>query len=107
MNEAQAIALDPEGPPPPPMCDAWLDEAALTELFDDLAGCTEIIRVQLKADPRTQVSNVEVSLELARELVRSRQVRGAQIRYRFQHHEWCDTIICMPDRYRLVRCQYP
>lgn len=106
MNEEHSLAANSEGPPPPPMCDAWLNDAKLAELFDDLAGLTEIVGIQVKAGPQVQVSDSQTSLTSARELLNTGQVRGVQIRYRYQGHEWCDTIMRINERYRLIRCQY-
>lgn len=106
MAEPADLALAPDGPPPPPMCDAWLDETQLNDLFNDLESCAEIVSVQVKAHPQAQVGDAVVSLELARQLFADGQIRGVQIRYRFQNHEWCDTLLRAENRCRLIRCQY-
>lgn len=105
MNEKHMNAIDAEAPIPPPMCDAWLDEESLGQLFSDLAE-TQVLTVRVKGDPRLQVGDDTVSLDNARELLLSGTVRGVQVRYLFQNCEWCDTIMAAKGRYRLVRVQY-
>ena len=76
---------------------------ALAHLLDDLTTCTEILSVQVKALPNTQVGDAITNLQAAAQLLLAGEVRGVQIRYRYQGAEWCDTIMNVAAPYRLIR----
>jgi len=94
-----------EGPPVPPMWQATLDAATLGQLFADLAASAEVLSVQGKGDPRRYASADPLTLEAARDRLASGELAGVQLRYRFDGHEWADTLLRAPAGFRLVRCR--
>jgi hypothetical protein len=91
----------------PPLWQATFDESTLDRLFVDLESATEVLSVQAKADPRAYAPADPLTLTTARERLTTRAVRGVQVRYRYDGHEWTDTVLCVPGGYRLVRMQVP
>lgn len=82
---------------------AELDAATLTALFADIAACTTVNDVQIKGGIGEHARSGAATLEDACRLVQERQVRGVQIRYRYQDQDWCDTLLVTPRGVRLVR----
>jgi hypothetical protein len=97
-----------EQPVLPELQDTFLDRATIELLFRDLAACTEIIEIIPKLSRRGMVGDqaFNLSLEQARELLLSGQVRGLQIRYRYQNADWWDTLMDTPQGVRLVRIRH-
>lgn len=106
MMETPSVSPFTDGPPPPSMCDAWLTVEQVGELFDDLAGCTEILAVQIKANRSDPAGTDQTRLSKAHQQIVAGEVRGVQIRYRYQYGEWCDTIMNIQGRFRLIRAQF-
>lgn len=81
-----------------------LDTPTLDALFADLAAHAKVLSVVPKRAPSAMVEERTVTLTDAREGLRSGTFRGVQVRYRFENHEWCDTLVAMPGgTARLVR----
>jgi hypothetical protein len=91
----------------PPLWQATFDESILDRLFADLESATEVLSIQAKADPRAHAPADPLTLAAAWERLAARAVRGVQVRYRYDGHEWADTVLCAPGGYRLVRMQVP
>ena len=94
-----------EGPPVPPMWQATLDSALLAQLFMDLSACAEVHSVQGKADPKRPASRDPLTLDDAQERLASGGALAVQIRYRYDGHEWTDTIARTGEGFRLIRCR--
>ena len=90
----------------PELTQARLDPATLDQLFVDIATCTKVIDVTAKLAPTQMVPQQRLTLDDAQELVRTRGVRGVQIRYLYDGSEWWDTIIVNGDEVRVVRIQH-
>ena len=45
----------------------------------------------------------QLTLADARRLLEARAVRGLQLRYRYDNADWWDTLMVLPDGFRLVR----
>ena len=72
-----------------------------------MESATEVLSVQAKADPRAHAPADQLTLAAAWESLVERTVRGVQVRYRYDGHEWTDTVLCVPGGYRLVRMRVP
>ncbi|ADE53090.1 hypothetical protein [Coraliomargarita akajimensis] len=86
----------------PELTQTELDPETFHSLFTDLASCTEILAVIPKAGPG-YVAPKTISLTEGQHLLISEQVRGLQIRYRYQGDEWWDTLISDGSSIRLTR----
>ncbi len=93
------------GPKPlPELHQSTLDAETLDALFADLEACTEILAVLPKAGPgHTQPENI--ALADGRDQLLSGQLRGLQIRYRYQGEEWWDTLIHRGNSIHITRIQ--
>lgn len=88
----------------PELQEADLDAETVEAYFRDLSECAEIIAVVPKMGPG-YVSPSTVGLEDGYGLLRSGQVLGLQIRYRFDGAEWWDTLMVRNGVVRLVRIE--
>lgn len=84
-----------------------LDVETVGALFDDLERHAVILDVLVKAAPTRHVSDVAIPLREAQALLAAREVRGVQIRYRWQGAEWRDTLMQLPTAVRVVRMRMP
>ena len=92
-------------PSVPELFQSDLDEAAVRELFADLASSAEIRHIRLRG---VDVSdNPAPTLEDARDRLLADSVKAVQIVYRFQDEGWCDTLMARDDGVRLVRVRQP
>ena len=89
----------------PPLCDAVVDAATLAQLEDDMQR-TQVQSVQVKHGATRLVGEGTWQLPAAFAALRAGEVRGVQINYRYDNHEWTDTLLRTPDGYRLVRVQH-
>jgi hypothetical protein len=92
-----------EPPPLPELETGEFDEPTLDRLFEDIARDAQIVAVLLKGGAEVLAEGGGVTLAGARERLRSRSVRGVQLRYRYRGEEWWDTLIAASDRVRIVR----
>jgi hypothetical protein len=90
----------------PELTQARLDPATLEQLFIDIAMCTKVIDVTAKLAAAEMIPRQRLTLDDAHELIRTRGVRGVQIRYLYDGSEWWDTIIVNADGVRVVRIQH-
>lgn len=96
-----------EQPPLPDLETGELDEHTIDRLFDDIARDAQLVAVLIKGGAEVLAEGGGVSLSEAREKLRTRAVRGVQLRYRFGGEEWWDTLITTTDRVRIVRMRAP
>ncbi len=85
--------------------EAYLDPATLQQLFVDLAGAAEVLAVLAKGAGKDRAHGGTMSLKQGRELFMNQQVRGLQIRYRYEGSEWWDTLMHTPKGVRVVRIE--
>jgi hypothetical protein len=90
----------------PELQGALLDAATVRQLFEDIEHCTEVTEIIPKSASRTFVSETKITLADAREQLLSGQLKGMQIRYRYQGGDWWDTLLPVEDRFRLVRIRH-
>ena len=87
----------------PELHDALLGTEELSALLRDYRACTKIGQILIKPGPGYVPCNSDPTLEQVEELLRTRSVRGVQIRYQFEHGTWCDTLLPLDAGIRLVR----
>lgn len=95
-----------EGPPVPLMVDGVIDAITLRQLFSDLATSTTVIGLREKGGPTTYSGADEPTSDEALARLLSGIARATQVRYRFDSHEWTDTILTVPGGFRVVRCRH-
>lgn len=83
-----------------------LDEPMVDALFRDLEQCTKVLEVSVKFAARGYVAEGAIGLGAARRMLAGQEVRGVQIRYRYDGREWCDTLMRLPGGVRIVRVRY-
>ena len=87
----------------PPLQQTLLDVATTDALFRDLGACTRIHAVIPKYTDRRHTGSETISLETARTRLAAGLLLGVQIRYDYDNHTWCDTLIRRPNGITLVR----
>ncbi|MBA4191994.1 MAG: hypothetical protein C0467_28780 [Planctomycetaceae bacterium] len=95
-----------EGPPVPLMVEGLIDATTLRQLFTDLATAASVTEVREKGDPRGYALPTGLTPAQARDRLLSGLTRAVQVRYRYDGHEWTDTILRIPPGYRVVRCRH-
>jgi hypothetical protein len=79
-----------------------VDDALLDALVTDLAALTEILCVMPKAGAGRVVPKT-MPLQEGVQMLREGNLRGLQIRYRYEGDEWWDTLMQTPNGIRLTR----
>jgi len=87
----------------PELRDAILDDAKLAELFRDYRRCVKVLEVVVKQGAGRVADSLSPTLDQAEQLIRSRSVRGLQVRYAYEEALWWDTLMPGPAGIRLVR----
>lgn len=94
----------------PPVQQAILDAETLAALVRDLNECAQIDDVLLKGDAPTMIATSQreiVQLDDAVLRMQRGEVRGVQVRYRYDGQSWCDTLMHGSEGVRLTRIQHP
>jgi hypothetical protein len=100
------VTADPR-PELPPLWQAELDDPALDQLLADLAAAAEVHSVQAKGDARALAPTDPLTLDAAGRRLKAGEVRGVQVRYRYDGRDWTDTLLRTPAGYRLTRIAAP
>ena len=87
----------------PPLQQTLLDVVTTDALFRDLAACTHVHAVIPKYADRRHTGAESISLETARTRLAAGLLLGVQIRYGYDSHTWCDTLLRRPNGLTLVR----
>jgi hypothetical protein len=90
----------------PEMSDAVLDDDQLAALFRDLRQCVEVDEIVLRTGPGRADDAGQATLDDAESLLAEREVRGVQVRYRYDGANWMDTLMPVADGVRLVRIRH-
>ncbi len=91
----------------PELRSAEIDLAEVERLLSDIEACAQITEIIPKQSAQGYVPETGVlTLDDARQHLRSRTVRGLQIRYRHEGADWWDTLMVVRDNYRLVRIRH-
>lgn len=87
----------------PPLQQTVLDVVTTDALFRDLAACTRIHAVIPKYARNAHTGPDSLTLEAARTRLAAGLLLGVQIRYAYDGHTWCDTLLRRPAGLTLVR----
>lgn len=87
----------------PPLQQTVLDVATTDALFRDLAACTRVHAVIPKYARNAHTGSATLTLEAARTRLAAGLLLGVQIRYAYDGHTWCDTLLRRPSGLTLVR----
>ena len=87
----------------PPLQQTVLDVATADALFRDLAACTRVTAVLPKYARNQHTGPDSLTLEQARTRLAAGLLLGVQIRYAYDGHSWCDTLLRRPAGLTLVR----
>ena len=87
----------------PPLQQTLLDVVTTDALFRDLGACTRVHAVIPKYTDRRHTAAETISLETARTRLAAGLLLGVQIRYGYDGHTWCDTLLRRPNGLTLVR----
>jgi hypothetical protein len=90
----------------PELHETVLDEATVDRLFTDIAELTRVIEVIPKASGRGYVGEQSITLQAARQMLRSRGCRAIQVRYVHDGAQWWDTLMPQPKGTRIVRIRH-
>lgn len=90
----------------PEMTEAVLSDDEVAALVRDLHSLTEVDEIILKAGPGSADDESQPSLDEAAQLLLERNVRGVQIRYRYDDARWMDTLMPTAEGIRLVRIRH-
>ena len=107
MSHPIPPAEEAGAPKLPDLNQATLDWAGVVALLRDIATCTEVTEIIPKALAQGYVTEgVVLTLADARRMLEERAVRGLQIRYRYEGADWWDTLMVLPNGWRLVRIRH-
>ncbi len=95
-----------DGPPVPLMVEGVIDPPTLTRLFADLESAASVLGVREKGGPGAFAGADELSPAAALGRLLAGAARAVQVRYRFDGHEWTDTMLAVPTGFRVVRCRH-
>ncbi|RBP45184.1 hypothetical protein DES53_103181 [Roseimicrobium gellanilyticum] len=94
-------------PPLPELHGGMLNNETLAQLFEDYSHCTTVTEIIPKHAAQSHVpEQSHLTLASAQELLRTGSVRALQVRYHFDGGEWWDTIMTLPEGFRLVRIRH-
>jgi hypothetical protein len=94
------------GPPIPLLVEGRIDPPTLRQFFADLESAAALIGIREKGAPEDLAGMEELPMAVARARLLAGAARAVQIRYRFDGHEWTDTVIAQDTGFRVVRCRH-
>jgi hypothetical protein len=92
--------------PLPEMVEGWLDDSMLQQMIDDLKHHAQVCVVRCKGNAARYADPDLTDLETAIVQMQRGLCRAVQIEYRYQKHDWTDTLFVTSGGYRLVRCRH-
>ncbi|MEO2091881.1 MAG: hypothetical protein ABGY75_20710 [Gemmataceae bacterium] len=95
-----------DGPPVPLMVEGTLDAAGLRQLFVYIEAAGQVIGVREKGGPAEYAAGDPMPPATAMERLLAGTARAVQIRYRYEGHEWTDTVFATAQGFRVIRCQH-
>ena len=92
----------------PPLREAMLTEADVASLFDDIRDHGTDVQLMQKRGARNSHANAssDSSMQLAKRLFLSGEVKRLQVRYRWNALLWIDTLVRQEEGTRLVRVSH-
>ncbi len=105
-------AADSGAPTLAPLTEGVLDASGLASLLRDVAQCTELVEIRVRAAAGRMASPAAdaPSLDALEGLLRRREIVAAQLAYRFEGALWFDTLMTAgapPEGVRIVRSGTP
>ena len=82
-----------------------LDPEMVQTLFADLESCAEILAVIPKYGPG-YIAVKSINLAEGERALKAGELRGLQVRYRYQGDEWWDTLIASGANVRITRIKH-
>ena len=96
-----------DGPPVPLMVEGLIDSPTLARLFADIETVAAILSVREKGGPAEFAETGETPPAAALDRLLAGTARAVQVRYHFDGYEWSDTVVAVPNGYRVIRCRHP
>lgn len=98
---------DCKSPALPELRSSTLDLAEVELLLNDIETCAQITEIIPKQSAQGYAPETgTLTLDDARQLLRTRTVRGLQIRYRHDGADWWDTLMLAGETFRLIRIRH-
>ena len=94
-----------EGPPVPLMVEGLLSDQDVRVYLADLKTHAVVVDVRLKTGPTIPSPEHSISVDQGVEQLLSGRMRAIQVRYRYDAFIWSDTLMSLPNGFRLVRCR--
>jgi hypothetical protein len=95
-----------DGPPVPLMVEGTLDAAGLRQLFADIQSAGTVLDVREKGGPAEYAGGAGLTPAAALERLLAGAARAVQVRYRYEGHDWTDTVFATAQGFRVIRCQH-
>ncbi|MFO0798461.1 MAG: hypothetical protein U0804_13370 [Gemmataceae bacterium] len=95
-----------DGPPVPLMVEGLIDPPTLARLFADLESAATGPSAREKGGPGAFAGAGETPPAAALERLLAGTARAVQLRYRFDGHDWTDTVTAAAGGFRVVRCRH-
>mgnify|MGYP001357911529 CR=1 FL=1 len=93
--------------PLPELQQSLLDAETFDQLFRDIIACAEVAEILPKYTAEGYVpEGATLLLEEACAMLKRGELRGLQVRYRYQGADWWDTLMNTPAGLRLVRIRH-
>ena len=91
----------------PELTESTLGAEQLGDLFRDIGALTQVVEIIPKQGPRDYVDDrLTLDLDTAQARLLDGTFRGVQIRYRYDGGLWWDTLIKLPEGFRIVRIRH-
>lgn len=85
------------------LTEADLDGETLRSLLRDWLECTEVLEITVKGGATQRAQSALQTLPELVELLQRGELRGVQVRYRWNGQEWLDTLLRAGQGVRVVR----
>lgn len=95
-----------DGPPVPLMVEGVIDAATLRQLFADIQTAGTVLGIREKGGPAEYAGGDGMPPAVALDRLLAGIARAVQLRYRFDRHEWTDTVLATASEFRVVRCRH-
>lgn len=84
---------------------ADLDEETLQALLRDWQESTQVLEVTVKGGATRRAQSAPQALPELVEQLQMGELRGIQVRYRWNGAEWLDTLLGLDSVVRIIRCK--
>lgn len=90
----------------PELQQSILDDQTLQQVFTDIDACTKVLQVIPKQTTTGYIEPRNIPLDHGYNLITQRKLRALQIRYLYDNAEWWDTVISLPQGFKIVRIKH-